>query len=191
MSYNEQPGEDPRALRTRQAIQDAFIRLTVSKGFAAVTVREITNEAKVNRATFYLHYRDKSDLVDQYAQEVYDLIFSGAADAEAARDTGLVKVFEHIGANAPFFRVMLGENGDPAFAEKLRYCVQKRLRRFLPEARTRDKVSTDLYLGFLSSGAVGVLRWWLENGMPYSPTELAALAHQINVVNFSAVFAAR
>ena len=82
---------------------------------------------------------------------------------------------------------MLGENGDPAFAEKIWYYVQKRLRHSLPEALAKDKASVDLYLSYVASGSVGVVRWWLEHDMPYTPAEMAAVAHQLSAADFRAV----
>ncbi|HEX2906841.1 MAG TPA: TetR family transcriptional regulator, partial [Phototrophicaceae bacterium] len=58
--------EDLRVRRTRKLLQQALIELTVEKGFAAVTVRDITERAMVNRSTFYRHYLDKYELLDQY-----------------------------------------------------------------------------------------------------------------------------
>ena len=57
--------EDLRVRRTRKLLQQAFIECTIEKGFAALTVRDITERAMVNRSTFYRHYLDKYDLLEQ------------------------------------------------------------------------------------------------------------------------------
>ncbi len=194
MIQNERPSEDLRVQRTRKLIQDALIDLTIQKGFASVTVRDITRHAGVNRATFYRHYQDKFDLLDQYAREVYRLldtpVEAGLSDGNEQEDlgkpaAGLVKMFEHIRANAKFYRVMLGKNGDPAFAEKIRQFVQIRLSRSLPEALRSDKRLAGLYLSFLSSGSAGVVLWWLEHDMPYTPEEMAEIAQQLSAAILS------
>src|SRR5512142_1370901 len=64
---------DLRVQRTRKLIVEALIELTIEKGFAAVTVQDIVKRAGINRATFYRHYQDKFDLLDQHAQTVYQL----------------------------------------------------------------------------------------------------------------------
>lgn len=58
------PKTDPRVLRTRVLIQEAFISLIKQKDIKDITVRDITGKAKVNRATFYAHFTDKYDLLD-------------------------------------------------------------------------------------------------------------------------------
>lgn len=56
---------DPRAIRTRQAIIEAFNELIATKEFNSISIKDITEKATINRATFYAHYLDKYDLLDQ------------------------------------------------------------------------------------------------------------------------------
>lgn len=188
MIHSELPRDDRRVQRTRKLIQAALIELTIQKGFAAVTVSDITERAEVNRATFYRHYQDKFDLLDQYAQEVYQLLDTADADSPigskivASETSGLVKLFEHIRTHAKFYRVMLSKDGDPGFAEKIRHYIQKRLRQSLPDELS-GKLSADLYLSYVSSASVGVVLWWLEHDIPYSPIDMAALCIRLSVAD--------
>lgn len=61
---------DPRVLRTRKLIMDAFMELSGKKEFKDITVKDITNEAMINRATFYYHFEDIYDLLDKVLSEV-------------------------------------------------------------------------------------------------------------------------
>lgn len=54
---------DPRVLRTRKLIMDSFINLSEQKDFTDITIKDITTEAMINRATFYYHFEDKYDLL--------------------------------------------------------------------------------------------------------------------------------
>lgn len=51
-----------RALHTSQALQEAFVRLLVEKGFAAVTIREIVAVAGTGLGSFYEYFASKEDL---------------------------------------------------------------------------------------------------------------------------------
>lgn len=195
MTHNQRASEDLRVKRTHKLILDALIELTIQKGFASVTVRDITRRAGINRATFYRHYQDKFDLLDQYAKGVYDLLDTPseteppeAGDGESLAP-GLVRMLEHIRANATFYRVMLGKNGDPAFAEKIRQYVRKRIGLSLPENFFGDKRLLDLYLNYSASASVGTVLWWLEQDMPYSPQEMANIAYRLSVTNLEVMLA--
>lgn len=61
---------DPRILRTRKLIMDSFIELSGKKEFKDITIKDITSEAMVNRATFYYHFQDKFDLLEKVLSEV-------------------------------------------------------------------------------------------------------------------------
>ncbi|WP_227872281.1 TetR/AcrR family transcriptional regulator [Paenibacillus albus] len=60
---------DPRVLRTRRLIMDAFSKIIHRKDFKDVTVKDITTEATINRATFYYHFLDKYELLEKVLQE--------------------------------------------------------------------------------------------------------------------------
>ena len=55
---------DPRVRRTHQLLQQAFVDLLMLKSFEAITVKDITERAMLNRATFYAHFDDKYALLD-------------------------------------------------------------------------------------------------------------------------------
>ncbi|WP_440896461.1 TetR/AcrR family transcriptional regulator [Amphibacillus sp. Q70] len=60
---------DPRIIRTKSLIMKSFTKLSGEKRFNAITVKDITEEATVDRATFYYHFRDKYDLMEQILLE--------------------------------------------------------------------------------------------------------------------------
>lgn len=55
---------DPRISRTRKLLMDAFQKVIEKKEFKDITIKDITDEATVNRATFYAHYQDKYELME-------------------------------------------------------------------------------------------------------------------------------
>lgn len=54
---------DPRVVRSRRMLMEALARLLQRKEFDDISIQEIADEATLNRATFYLHYSDKNDLL--------------------------------------------------------------------------------------------------------------------------------
>lgn len=65
---------DPRVIRTHQLIQDAFTSLIKEKDFEDITVKEIAENATVNRATFYAHFVDKYEILDSKISESFTKI---------------------------------------------------------------------------------------------------------------------
>jgi AcrR family transcriptional regulator len=191
MAQDEGVREDLRVRRTRKLLQEALIDLTVEKGFSSVTVRDIAERAMVNRATFYRHYQDKYDLLDKYMDDLYALLEPAddspdRAERPGAPPAGLIRMLEHVRAHAAFYRVMLGERGDPGFAGKIRDYVAKRMRASISASGSEGRLageSFELCLRYISSASVGAIEWWLEADMPYAPEEMAALAVELSLVD--------
>ncbi|MEK4851486.1 TetR/AcrR family transcriptional regulator [Paenibacillus sp. FSL H7-0756] len=79
--------EDPRVLRTRQLIRTAFRDLLQRKGFDAITIKDIAQEATINRATFYAHFEDKYALLDEVTEQAFhERIPEQVADAQEFTD---------------------------------------------------------------------------------------------------------
>ena len=55
---------------TKQAIKNAFIQQVEEVGFERVTVKNLALVAEINRGTFYLHYSDKYDVMEDLRQEL-------------------------------------------------------------------------------------------------------------------------
>ena len=51
--------------RTKSDITAALLRLLEAKPFEKITVLDIASEAKINRATFYVHFTDKFAVLEQ------------------------------------------------------------------------------------------------------------------------------
>ena len=56
---------DPRVQKTRQQILEAFLELNHVKSFEKITIQDIAMKAQINRSTFYLHFQDKYELMEE------------------------------------------------------------------------------------------------------------------------------
>ena len=63
---------DRRITKTKKAILCAYLSLLQTKGADSISVSDITKKADINRATFYAHYKDKFELLEQSIKEVLD-----------------------------------------------------------------------------------------------------------------------
>ncbi|MBX3085174.1 MAG: TetR/AcrR family transcriptional regulator [Anaerolineae bacterium] len=173
---------DRRAQRTRRALREALIALILERGYEAITVQEITDRADLNRGTLYLHYRDKHDLLLASSNDAYNELlaqFTPISPDNLTLDIPerhLIIVFQHVAANADFYRVMLGEHGVAAFLTRLRHTVTEvGLGRLLTlqKLTPTQPVPSDLIAAHAGSAIIGVIEWWLENNMPLAPDILA------------------
>ena len=74
---------DLRTKRTRAAIKRAFMTLRAKKTLEKITVKELSELAEINKATFYLHYQDIYDLSDKIENELLEEAFSSLHPGDA------------------------------------------------------------------------------------------------------------
>ncbi len=175
---------DPRVVRTRQMLRDALVALIAEKGFDALTVQDIAERAKLNRATFYLHYHDKQDLLENSLRDAIDELM---ADIGASTDEQgqlifegplrpIKTIFEHVAQHARFYRVMLSAEGVPAFSAGVRDYMAEVTLRWLSAMQPQphqSRVPLEIVASSLSWSLLGILLWWLEHDMPHSPEYMA------------------
>ena len=65
---------DKRVIRTKKAIRTALFKLMESKDIASITISELTSLANVNRRTFYTHYSNITDILDETESEIVDAL---------------------------------------------------------------------------------------------------------------------
>ena len=64
--------KDRRIRKTEQAVQTALAKLLSEKNIEDITIKELCNEADINKSTFYLHYKDIYDCADSFMNSAVD-----------------------------------------------------------------------------------------------------------------------
>lgn len=177
-----QKSDDLRVQRTRKLLQQALFELTIEHGFSGVTVLDIAKRAMVNRSTFYRHYLDKYDLLDQYMDDLEAEISAAAKLHMDEVPAGLLLLIRHVQMNAAFYRVMLGAKGDQAFTHRFQQLSQNRYRYVFAKIGITDETEIGFKLSYISNAVVGVILWWLENNQPITPEQLALRLGGLNRV---------
>lgn len=171
---------DPRVLRTRKLLREALLALIPKQGYAAITIQDITEEATLNRTTFYMHYRDKDELFQQLIAEVLDdmaQLPKQKPDQEA--NIAYVyrvyrHVFEHVAAHYAFYHLMFTEPSVAAFIQQIQARIEAIAMRWIPpEQWPHVTIAPELFISFISTAFLGVIRWWLTHDMPTTPDLMA------------------
>jgi len=85
---------DPRIIRTRKLLMDAFMKIAQKKEFKDITIKDITDEATVNRATFYSHFQDKYDVMDaSITEDILESIVKHLNHYDRLNEETIVKIF--------------------------------------------------------------------------------------------------
>ncbi|MEH6943776.1 TetR/AcrR family transcriptional regulator [Bacillus sp. JJ722] len=187
---------DRRINKTRKVIREALTELMDEKGFDAVTVRDLTERADINRSTFYLHYRDKYDLLEKSEEEILQKIEEIVMYVKSLTPKELqifysgsepfpfiVKLIECFQENSQFMKVILGSKGDLSFQVKIKEIMERNM---LDNAISKFKeenllIPVDVFIAYTTSAHLGVIQHWLNTGMKQSPHDIALILFNMTV----------
>lgn len=178
---------DLRVIKTREAIKEAFIALVEQKGFEAMTVKDITERARMNRGTFYAHYEDKYHCLASYEAAFMEGIVAiaskhypfsnGCVEHEANPALPIATdVFHYLYKERAFLKAILSPKGDPYFQARMKQTMWEQLfeKATTPLVDVNKMLVPPAYFASYISGAhVSVIQSWLNNGCIESPEEMA------------------
>ena len=171
---------DPRVRRTRALLRSAALELAAERDVEALTIADIAERATVNRATVYLHYRDRDALLLDAMEEEVGRLARAAAQCPLTRAAGrapkeLVALFRHVEANDTLYQRMLGPSGAARFINRLRELLAHEVAVQLSGSDTdlpAADPSLELRAHYLAGAFVGVFTHWVS--MPDRPSAAQA-----------------
>lgn len=183
---------DRRVARTRRSLQDALFQLILEKGYAAVMVEDITDRADLGRTTFYLHYRSKEDLLLESVREMLDELIGRLSQLwiEPSKEESPVSelllksttlAFQNVQKNAILYTIVLRGEGTHEVIWGLRKIIIQAISQLIQrltagqDTPLKLRVPMEIFLAGLSGSWIGLVTWWLENEMPFSPEEMAEM----------------
>jgi AcrR family transcriptional regulator len=175
-----QPKTDRRVRRTRAAIQHALTGLIIEKGYDAVTVTDIIDRADVGRSTFYTHFTDKRDVLD-------DSIAGLGEFLRAHRDTSgqlfgfSLAMFEHADEQRPLLQALLGRRGGTVLHDRIAEMLTDLVGEELAARTTGRKpaVPIDLVVAGVVGAYLALVARWADNDEVRTPQQMNAAFHRL------------
>lgn len=183
---------DRRIQRSRQLLQDALITLILQKGYDKITVQEIIDEANVGRSTFYAHFLDKDDLMagslEKLREELHQHM-DETGGAEEAAIAGLA-LFRHTQEQHHLYKAMIGGRGIDIVVKALHEALTSHAQAYFEKVERESgplAVPVPVMTTYLAGTLQTLLRWWLDNDMPYPPEQMNEMFMQLVMGGITAV----
>jgi len=197
---------DRRVNRTRKALREALFDLIREKNYDQITVEEITERANLGRTTFYLHYRDKEDLLlEDFIDLIDEMVSKAVADKPLQRlktriaqpstdpkppiDRNLFRpnliIFQNAARNADLLRIILHNGGAIKIGERLREIILKAVQQLaVANQQNRDldikfEMPVEVIANFYAGSLLGLISWWLDNDEPYTPEQMTLFSQRL------------
>lgn len=167
---------DNRVRYTKTVLQQSLLKILQNKHIDKVTIKELCEEAKVNRGTFYLHYDTPNDLLIEIEQQFIDeymAMFSPYFN-EGYETSYMASLFASILKNRDLCRIIMGKNGNPRFIERIQNMIRPRIIdgwcREFPKYKRED---LDYTYDFVFTGSMRLILNWIEDNKGLSTEDLA------------------
>lgn len=182
---------DRRVRRTRRRLRDALIELVLEQGYDTITIQNITDRADLSRATFYLHYNDKDELLANSLEEMFDELVESLreplfSDDWAASDPPpSVLAFQHVEEYAELYKaLLLGDRGVAyVIYREIQYIariVEKQLQILLQSSADEElPVPVEIAAQHMAGALFSMIVWWLENDMPHDAQYMGKMYHRM------------
>ena len=166
---------DRRAARTRRALHEALISLILRKGYEAITIQDLIDEADVGRSTFYAHYTGKEDLLRGGFDALRAELAVARRSASERRDAGplafSLAMFEHACGYKHVYKALVGGRGGVVAVNEIRRVLSELVQDELSGIWEDGAVSRELAVQFIVSTFLTVLTWMLERKPKLTPSQ--------------------
>lgn len=178
---------DLRTIKTEKLIENTFYELLKAEDFAAISIKQITEKARINRSTFYRHFEDKYALRDfiidnivKDFEENMDVEFMLFSDLESKDYLKHFKEsLEHLKENKEKYEILwssllLGRN---VFEEMISAGVEKMQKSIISNKKIKKqrKERAQWYAYLLVNNLLVSVRWWFNNDQKITSEELTKL----------------
>ena len=156
--------EDLRVVKTKQAIELAFISLVEEKGFENVKIIDIANRAMVNRNTIYLHYASKEMIIGDIVEKTFSTAlaefdipsYMKARVNKKKIHQMFYSIFKLINDQIEIYRIILtDQNLSGYLSQKIR-----RIKNFILDS-LKPTLKNEIIVEYVVSGIFGVIRNWI------------------------------
>ena len=181
--------------KTKQLIQHSFFSILQIKPFDSITIADITKKAAINRGTFYLHYIDKFDLLEQIEQQLFSDLGSHIDELQAhylskqtfekEQEHLANMLFSFIAKHASMLKIFFGGHGRAGFHLRFRDSFSQKVRFNLEQSEhfyTSLSFPIEYLISFITSAFLGLIEQWIQNDLDKTPQEMTEL--YINIILF-------
>jgi len=169
---------------TRTVLKNSLIELMKKKPISQITIKELCENADVNRTTFYAHFADQYQLLKGIEDETFSWIkdiiagFSGKLNKDDVI-RNIEKIFEYLIENKNHIQTLMSEQGNIDFQKRLLALLYEQCGIWLTNDMNMDIIKGELYFVFIVNGSVGLIQHWLKTGLKETAHEMSEIIYNM------------
>ena len=175
-----------RTQMTKKLFASALIELMQVKPYHKITVKEICEQADLNRTTFYLHYNDISALFNEIVFDLEEGLtrYVPSSKEEQDRVTIMCKYLEFIKDNYVVYRTLMSSDQNGGAKTKILTDILSARKADLPVLGSQAQ--NKYIYPFIIDGCVSMILRWIDNGFDMNTEDLAKLIDKLCYTTYKA-----
>ena len=160
---------DKRSQRTREALKKTLAQMMIKQNINDITIKNLVVLANINRSTFYLHYTDIFDLLQEMENDIISQIqkvldsYPSLSRAQTNRDS---------------LKALMGYHGDAFFIQRMEDVIESKVRKQINLIYCfNNSIAPEYVYSFLRSGCIGMLKTWIFSDCVTPPEEMAVFVY--------------
>lgn len=175
--------ENRRVQVTKKMLKDALLEMLETKDISKISIRELCENANINRSTFYQHYGSQYDLLTDIENDFLNVIsieLKKKTNVNNNIDTILTYISDHIA----LCRILINNKADENFKERLLGlpAIMDNFNAGFPEI---DQTDGSYIRKFVFFGGYNMVVHWINTGCKESPQQIAKIITEIVAKIFS------
>jgi AcrR family transcriptional regulator len=175
---------DARASRTRNRLGDAFLRLILERPIEDVTVQDVLDRADVGRSTFYLHFRDKNDLLlsqlERFLEHMSTVLIVNKE--KSLRVAPIAEMFDHLEQQRKLYCILRDAGRLNDFFDLAQDYFARGIEQRLIDSGRLSKLSHPelaARANALAGSLLSLLRWWMDRIEKDPPAKMDEMFHRM------------
>jgi AcrR family transcriptional regulator len=149
----------------------------IDKGYEAISVQDIIDRADVGRSTFYTHYTDKDDLLQDGLADFRSIVGQSQTTPHGGRRilSFSLDLFRHVHEHQQLARALFARHTRAPVLHQVEMVLADVIRADLPEPERQDASGTvprEALVSYVVGAYLSLLEWWLTTDPSKPPEEI-------------------
>ncbi len=171
---------DMRVILTKRLLREGFLRCLEKKTADKITISDLCKESGVNRTTFYNHYQQPiqilNDMALEYSLNLRSILNENMADDQTINEAAIEKCCQYLYKNSSELKILLSENADSSLKRMATEILSEMADQSgLSDSKSIDKDSYRLYVRASGAAAYELIRCWIIEEIEKTPEEIVSL----------------
>ena len=172
---------DIRVIRTQNALLDALSELIKTKKLSCISITELCSKAGINRNTFYYHYNNIYELLDENKQLMIAELNEVLTATKSNNKETFINLCKCIKKHPKFLSILISPNCDLDYFNDIFTLASEKTSEIISNKKEIKTQKDTLICYYCNAGCNAVITSWIKGGLQESTEEIADIITEASI----------